>query len=179
MSGPRADQSFDRTVLIYRSFLNWSASLLKKMQGNDKLTVRARLATMVRALDTYCGLFADVAAQKPDHLAICYDTWVADVPYRAEALAQLDLPEIDNSLGPVQRYGGGSSFQKDAAEASALETSARWRHMAEDAEYQSVLRMAALDGDLLSLVERFFPEDAARLVRVATLQTFSAEVLTS
>ncbi|NIZ12884.1 hypothetical protein [Phaeobacter sp. HF9A] len=178
MSGPYGDAAFDGDILIFRSFLNWSASLLKKLQGNENYRSGDRMAVMARALATYGDLLAEVAeADQTGHVPICYDQWVADAAYREGVLARLGLPLRDNGLGAVQPYGGGSSFQKAAATAEDLAPQARWRMMAHDPEYQALLRLAALDEDLCARLTRAFPEDAARLARIAALPGFDAEVL--
>ncbi len=174
MSPPYADAAFDGDVLIYRSVLNWSASLLKKLQANPQYRAADRMAVAVRALATYGDLLAEVlAAPETGRVAICYDRWCRDEVYRARLLAELGLSLRDNTLGPVQPYGGGSSFQKEARHAEDLAPQDRWRAMAGDGEYQALLRVAALDGDLRAHLEALFPEEAARLARLAALPGFS------
>ena len=178
LSGPVPDAGFDHEVLIYRSPLNWVASLLRKMQDNPNLSVSDRTATLARALATYGDhLEAVEMAEARGHVAICYDTWVADELYRARVLKALGLPVRDNALGAVQPYGGGPTFQKDAIDAAELTPTDRHRAMATDPEYQAVLRLMALDPRLMAQAESLFPADAARLSRIAALPLFDAEVL--
>ena len=169
VSGGFDESLLSRNVLIYRSFLNWSASLLKKMQGNPSYSLLRRNAILLRAMDTYTRLLGMVEMAKELAVScISYDRWCRDDRYRADLLGELGLEAQDNSLGRVQRYGGGSSFQKDAKGAEDLQTDERWRQMAEDAEYQSVLHLAARDAALTDRLSRLFPEDAALLARVAS-----------
>ena len=169
VSGGFDESLLSRNVLIYRSFLNWSASLLKKMQGNPGYSLMRRNAILLRAVDTYTRLLGMVEMARDLGLScICYDRWCAEDSYRADLLGELGLTAQDNSLGAVQSYGGGSSFQKDAADAGDLDTDQRWRQMTEDAEYQSVLHLAARDTALTDRLSRLFPGDAALLARVAT-----------
>ena len=51
----------------------------------------------------------------------------------------------DNGLGQVTRYGGGSSFQKEAAESGELATDRRFVEMMQNPLYQAVLQIAARD----------------------------------
>ena len=178
LSGPVPDAAFDQDVLIYRSPLNWVASLLRKMQDNPSLSASDRVATLARALATYGDhLEAVEMAEARGHVAICYDQWVADEVYRARVLKALGLPVHDNSLGAVQPYGGGPTFQKDATEAAELTPTDRYRAMATDPEYQAVLRLMALDPRLMAQAKCLFHADAARLLRIAALPLFDAEVL--
>ncbi|OIQ31179.1 MAG: hypothetical protein BM562_08940 [Alphaproteobacteria bacterium MedPE-SWcel] len=197
LSGPYTDAAFDCDVLIYRSALNWLASLLRKLQANAAFRAADRMAVLVRALATYADLLDEVAtADRPDRpartdrtdrparsgrsgrVAICYDNWTRDELYRARVLGDLGLPLRDNDLGEVQSYGGGSSFQKDVRQAGDLRSDQRWLAMRDDPEYQAVLRLAALDHAFCRRVAAHFPEDAERLTRIAGLPGFGPEVLT-
>ncbi|WP_299648650.1 hypothetical protein [uncultured Tateyamaria sp.] len=148
-------------VIIYRSFLHWAASLLRKIQGNEGYGPLDRNRIMGRALSTYADMLNRV--QNADVVPLCYDDWTADENYRLGALKRLDLPGTDLGLGPVQRYGGGSSFQTDAAAATDLRTDGRSAEMAQDHEYQMLLWTAARDTDFMDRLKVIFPADAKRL----------------
>ena len=170
-SGTFDEALFSHNILIYRGFLNWSASLLKKIQANDGYTLVRRNGIVLRAMDSYIRLLGLVRqAQDLGLVAICYDRWTRSADYRAALLQQLGLAEHDNSLGEVQSYGGGSSFQKQASSAAELQTDRRWQQMRSDAEYQALLHLAARDPALLAELEELFPEDAAYLKTVAQHQ---------
>ncbi|MGR3760434.1 hypothetical protein ACUXV3_09945 [Roseobacteraceae bacterium NS-SX3] len=176
VSGSFDEGLFTADILLCRSFLNWCASLLKKLQGNPDYSLARRSAVLLRAIDTYTRLLA--LAGQADELALTcirYDDWMADAGYRAGVLARLGLPAGDNTLGAVQPYGGGSSFQNDAQSAADLETGSRWRQMAADPEYQAVLHLAARDMALMAQLEQHFPQDAARLARIAERNVLAAE----
>ncbi|MEM8653480.1 MAG: hypothetical protein AAGF36_01945 [Pseudomonadota bacterium] len=160
-------------VIIYRSFLHWAASLLRKIQGNDGYGPLDRNRIMGRALSTYGDMLTRV--QDTDVVALCYDDWTADEQYREEVLARLNLPGRDLSLGAVQRYGGGSSFQDDATEASDLNTDRRSAEMARDHEYQMLLWTAARDTGFMAKLQAIFPADAERLQELR--QTATAQVV--
>lgn len=161
VSGDLDEALIDRDVLIYRGFLNWAASLLKKMQGNDGYSLVRRNAVLLRAVDTYGRVLARAAAGRM--ATICYDDWCASDAYRADVLTRLGFPLRDNSMGAVQGYGGGSSFQKSAGTPEELDTGARWRQMADDPEYRAVLTLCAQDRALLAQLETVFPQDARHL----------------
>jgi len=157
---------FTRDILIYRSFLNWAASLLKKLQGNPGYGPMRRMAIMLNTADRYARMLEQVGAAKRDGaVPICYDRWFADRAYRAGVLGQLGLPVTDNAIGDVQSYGGGSSFQKAATTPDDLQTGERWRQMSGDPELRTFLSIAVREADLMAQVERHFPEDAARLLQ--------------
>ncbi|MEO0938168.1 MAG: hypothetical protein AAFY38_08435 [Pseudomonadota bacterium] len=159
-------------VVIYRSFLNWSASLLRKIQGNPGYGVLDRAKVMANALPTYHRMLSHVVAG--DVTPLCYDDWTADESYRAGALKRLDLPGTDLSKGEVQRYGGGSSFQGKAATPDALTTDQRAAQMSADPEYQMLLWTAARDIDFMQTLAEVFPADATRLSIL--LDTASADI---
>ncbi|MBY5933863.1 hypothetical protein KUV51_12705 [Tateyamaria omphalii] len=159
-------------IIIYRSFLHWTASLLRKVQGNEGYGPLDRNRIMGRALGTYSEMLTRV--QEDDVVPLCYDDWTADAHYREEALSRLKLPGRDLSLGTVQRYGGGSSFQ-DATAASDLTTDKRSAQMADDHEYQMLLWTAARDEGFMTKLTKVFPADANRLDTLRS--TASAQVV--
>lgn len=176
VSGPFDETLLSGDVLIYRSFLNWAASLLKKMQGNAGYSLLRRNAILLQSIDIYARLLGQVEqAEELHYTCICYDDWVRDESYRAAILTQIGLPVRDNSLGQVQRYGGGSSFQKQADCADDLQTARRWQQMAEDPEFAAVLHLAAQDTVLTDRLERLFPRDAALLARIVGENTLPAK----
>jgi hypothetical protein len=154
----------DSEIVIYRGFLNWSASLLKKLQSNSGYSPIARNVVLLRAVDTYARILDLV--ERADALglvAIRYEDWCHSAAYRADNLTRIGLSARDNRLGEVQPYGGGSSFQKDATDAADLQTEKRWQAMATDLEYAAVLSICARDPALTERLGRLFPDDAARL----------------
>ena len=109
----------------------------------------------------------DRIAQAGGLTPVCYDDWMTSEDYRAATLKKLGLPQRDLSRGKVQRYGGGSSFQKKATEVAKLNSVARDADMADDPEYQILLWTAVHD---LAFMERLIPhfeQDAERLASLA------------
>jgi len=159
-------------VIIYRSFLHWAASLLRKIQGNPGYGPLERMRVMMQALRIYGDMLLRV--RDADVVAICYDDWMGDAGYRRAALDRLKLPGRDLGLGDVQRYGGGSSFQGQKTAAADLATAERSAQMAQDLEYQLVLWTVARDLDFMVRLADVFPQDAERLS--ALLETAKAEV---
>lgn len=156
---------FDHELMVVRSFLNWMASLIKKLELNPELTTVRRIATALRAADVYRQLLADI--DRRDVISVCYDRWCSDEEYRAALLAQLGLAVQDNSLGEVTSYGGGSSFQKTTQSAQELQTDSRWRQMRDHAVFKATIDAAAQDPVLIAAIGEKYPFDAAVLTDVA------------
>ncbi len=184
ISGAFDHQLVSRDVIIYRSFLNWAASFVKKLQINS-YSVSRRGAIVLRQFERYRKLLG-LIGQSQDGVPlkgtaafvvpICYDTWFASSSYRADILPLLGLQKIDNEIGRVQRYGGGSSFQKDTRKASELETELSWRQMISDTEFQAYLLLACRDDELVAEIRRHFPDDADRLAEFAKHKPLPVEV---
>lgn len=165
----------ERCIIIYRSFLHWAASLLRKIQGNPGYGALERTRVMMQSMRTYTEMLGRV--RDADVVPVCYDDWVSDPEYRRAALDRIGLPGRDLDLGAVQRYGGGSSFQGKAAKAADLATTARSVQMADDLEYQLLLWTSARDLDFMLRLADIFPHDAERLSNL--LETASAQVTLS
>ncbi|MEX0283161.1 MAG: hypothetical protein AB3N23_00970 [Paracoccaceae bacterium] len=158
------EEGFDADIIIYRSFLNWSASLLKKLQKNKRFANSRRAGIMMRAFGEYSRMLGYVSEADALSLTpICYDDWLASEVYRANRLTGLGLSSLDNSIGATQPYGGGSSFQGSRADADDLATDRRFEQMADDPDYRAVLTIAARDSDLMTRVKSHFPQDVERL----------------
>ncbi|UWR76753.1 hypothetical protein K4L04_01990 [Phaeobacter inhibens] len=176
VSGDLDEGLLSGDVLLLRGFLNWSASLLKKLQGNPAFSLVQRNAVILRAIDSYRRMLK--LASQANELALVvvdYDHWMRSANYRKDLLDRLDLPVADNTLGKMQTYGGGSSFDKDQGDADFdLKTDQRCRQMVGDAEYQAILHLAARDEALLAALTRHYPDDAARLSQLAEHPPFTA-----
>ena len=160
------DGDFTRQLIIYRSFLNWSASLLAKIKKNGGYGATDRMRIMTLAFATYAqGL--DRIAQAGGITAICYDDWMTSEKYRADILTKLGLPQRDLSRGKVQRFGGGSSFQKKTTDVDKLNSVSRDEAMADDPEYQLLLWTAAHDLAFMERIIPHFEQDAERLAGLA------------
>jgi hypothetical protein len=178
VSGDFDETLIDTDLVFYRGFLNWSASLLRKLQANPGYSVTRRTGIVLRAIDTYTRVLSVVEAQADlNVVALCYDDWHGSETFRAQTLDRLGWPVHDTALGAVQTYGGGSSFQKDATEATDLTPDRRWVQMADDPEYQAILALAARDVTLTDRLERVFPQDAARLAAIAASPVLTAGAL--
>jgi hypothetical protein len=153
--------------------------LLKKLQGNTGFTLSRRTSILLRTFERYARLLTILSRDTGEKVVgVCYDKWFSSTDYRGDVLDRLGLPEIDNSTGVVQRYGGGSSFQKDATAPDELQTDQRWRQMAGDPEYLAILHLAARDGFLIEQLSHHFPDDAVRLRAVAQCNPLPEGILT-
>ena len=155
----------ERSAIIYRSFLQWSASLLRKIQGNRRYGALDRSRIMMIALSKYQQILARI--QQGNSIPLLYDAWMTDENYRADALKRLGLPGQDLSRGNVQRFGGGSSFQGKKTAIDDLMTDKRSDAMADDLEYKLLLWTAARDLRFMERLAAIFPEDAERLLTLS------------
>ena len=155
-----SDETDCLDLLLFRGFMNWSASLLRKLQNNDAHGMMSRMRTMINAIDRYTeGL--ELVQDAPARIRpVSYDRWVSRARYRARILDALGFEVRDNGLGTVQPYGGGSSFQKDVKAAKDLAPHERWHLMVNDAEFQLLLLMASQHGELVELMDDLMPQDA-------------------
>jgi len=154
-------------VVICRGVLNWAASLLKKVQGNDAYSAAERVAIVLKALGGYARMLELAMAE--DELGVVvirYEPWMTDAGYRAGLLERLGFEARDDSLGEVQRYGNGSSFQADAGAVDELNTLDRWKEMRDDPEYRIIMWLAAQDEALCGKLETVYPDDARQLVKL-------------
>ena len=169
LSGNFDEAKIDVDLLIYRSFLNWSASLLKKMQPNTGYSLSRRTSIILHAIDKYTRLLNLISQTEGMQgvVPICYDAWAKSQTYRADILNRLNLTPRDNTLGAVQHYGGGSSFQKQVQSPQDLQTAHRWQQMSDDPEFQAIALLASHDAALTHQLTQHFPRDAARLAQLS------------
>lgn len=159
------DSAVDREIIIYRSFLNWAASLLRKIQHNAAYDAEARERIMTRAVRRY---FRMLDALERVDCAIHYDAWIASEDYRAAQLEALGWPLADNTLGVQQRFGGGSSFRDSAPDAAAL--AERWAQMCGEPEFAGLVQAVRENKRQWKRLIRAFPEDAARIEEMGDLR---------
>lgn len=159
-------EDFTHQVIIYRSFLNWSASLLAKIKKNKDFGTTDRLRIMTVAFSTYVQGLDRISGSK-DLVAICYDDWMTSEVCRADVLKKLGLPVRDLSRGKVQRYGGGSSFQTKVGSVDELNSTSRDAAMADDLEYGLLAWTAAHDLRFMERLIPHFEDDAERLATLA------------
>ncbi len=159
-------EDFTHQVIIYRSFLNWSASLLAKIKKNKDFRATDRLRIMTVAFSTYVQGLDRISGSK-DLVAICYDDWMTSEVYRADVLKKLGLPVRDLSRGKVQCYGGGSSFQTKVGSVDELNSTSRDAAMADDLEYGLLAWTAAHDLRFMERLIPHFEDDAERLATLA------------
>lgn len=160
-------EDFAADIVIYRSFLNWLASYAAYRQR--KLTEQGVappdiLRQLSRGVAAYAGFLRALGADAAGtFVPVLYDTWFRDEAYRARILARCGLPVRDNSIGAVQSFAGGSTFEGVTQDAAALATLDRWRQMKDDPLFLDLLRVAAADPAFLADLARHFPEDPARI----------------
>lgn len=167
----RLSQDFEESgfafeVLVYRSFLNWLASLVmlqRRKVDAGKATTEAARNMIEQQLLRFAGVLELLRSEKPGALVpVSYDRWFESEDYRAECLSELGLQLRDNRLGRVSPYGGGSSFEK-VRRAEDLATGSRWQTMMPDPEYRAWLAKAAQNESFMAALAAVFPHDADML----------------
>jgi len=154
------DSAFDREVLVTRSFVNWLPSFIRLMRLMNP-------NSPPEALDISNGIVFEMmrykehllVAQATPHVVVCFDKWAASGSYRRKTLAALGLDAIDDTLGEVQRYGGGSSFSALQVPAEKLALTTRWQSMANDPYVLNFLRIANADTELKDALVALYPDD--------------------
>ena len=164
ISGPLHSDEITRDVIIARDFLNWSASLVKKVQGNAELSAAQRMAFVLRLVGVYADML-DHALEKGSSspVVIRYHAWLDDAEYRSGVLKEIGLELKDDSTGRVEAYGNGSSFQPEATDAEELRPLDRWKAMQDDPEYRIVVWLALQDSSFAAKLEQVFPESIGPL----------------
>ena len=95
------------------------------------------------------------------------ERWAAHRGYRRSRLAALGLAPLDDATGRQADYGGGSSFAPGGAAPDARALAARWRALAGEPEFERLALLAARDDAFMGALAPLYPEDAARLARLA------------
>ena len=169
ISGTLDLKTVTRDVIIARDFLNWSASLVKKLQGNAELSAHQRIAFALRLVDVYGDMLDLATCEDPSSpVMIRYDAWLEDADYRADVLQNIGFELKDDSTGRVEAYGNGSSFQPDATDAQELRPLDRWKAMHDDTEYRIVVWLALQDRSFAAKLEQVFPESIGPIGELAS-----------
>ena len=154
------NSDFDHEILITRRFVNWLPSFIRLMRLMNPWCPPAALEISHGVLFEIMRYKSHIiSAAGSTHSVISYDQWFADEHYRRSWLAAFGLPEIDNSHGEVQKYGGGSSFSQCEVPAAELEIDTRWHTLKDDLFARHFLRLALEDGAFRSALAQFYPED--------------------
>lgn len=158
---PGFDNSdFDRDVLITRRFVNWLPSYIRLVQAQNADGAPEGLDNFKKISMEIEGYKAHlIAANSSPHVVISYDDWAERPEYRRQKLAALGLPEVDNGLGRVQPYGGGSSFSGLAKAPQVREIAARWKTLRDNAFAKPFLEIAVSDTEFVAALDARYPED--------------------
>ena len=153
-----------RTVVVHRGFLGWLASyyaLVVHRQGGTPWGVSdpSEIEPMLRRYAALLDMPADAA--------LSIERWSAEPAYRRARLRALGLAALDDAPGGQTDYGGGSSFVPGAAAPAARDLAGRWRVFTRDPDFERLARRAAQDDAFMRALDPLYPEDAARLARLA------------
>ena len=152
-----------RTVVVRRGFLGWLASfyaLVTRRQGGTRWGVGDP-----REIEPMLWRYA--ALLRAEATAVCLERWASDPAYRAGRLAALGLTAMDDTPGAQADYGGGSSFAPGSVAPAAHDLASRWRALAHEPAFERLALRAAQDDAFMSALAPLYPQDAARLARLA------------
>ena len=152
-----------RTVIVHRGFLGWLASYWALVMGRQRGTrwgVR-QPSEIEPMIERYAALLGAPG------IDVGLERWVSEPGYRRERLAAMGLDPLDDDTGPQADYGGGSSFAPGEAAPGADALAERWRAMAEEPRFERLALTAARDDAFMEVLKPLYPEDAARLARLA------------
>ncbi len=158
------DAKFDREVLVTRSFANWLPSFLRLMRvmnpKSDPTALEISNGVVFEMMRYKAHL---LAAQNTAHVVVDFDQWASAPAYRRAKLAELGLGVVDNRLGRVQAYGGGSSFTgfQGVVEPQAL--ASRWQTMQNDPFALGFLRITMADEGFMGALAQSYPGDVERI----------------
>ena len=138
------------SVLVLRDPFNTVAS---RMRRRDRLPLEG----FIELWKSYAREFAGDTDFLPDRVAISYNRWCVDAPYRSALAGRLGLSG-DMGVNDVPVVGGGSSFDAVAfdGKGSSMRTGERWRQFTDDPDYLA----AVCDPEVLDLSARIFGEVA-------------------
>ncbi len=159
-----SDGTFDRDVVIVRSFFNWFASCHRLFSDESRggnfappLERDSKLLTLTRRWTEYAGLASSTPhewAQRP-MLFVDYDRWCADEKYRAGLLAELDIEVVDNSRHILARQNGSSFEGENVKDATTLALDERWRWFMESSDALGILQRCLLDSSVREAIDRY------------------------
>ncbi|MEP2782071.1 MAG: hypothetical protein ABJO67_15660 [Pseudoruegeria sp.] len=156
-SGRYSEDVIWQNILIYRRFLNWLASYLKLMQKKKSHPYRHILRD---ALWRYKAALKEIDMASDAHIIpILYDNWATDASYRMDCLNRINLPCVDNSLGEIARFGGGSSFSSEGQNSEEVVHAERWAEFVENGRFHKILNTVLEDKEFYTLIEKHFPDD--------------------
>ena len=161
------DADFNREILVTRSFVNWLPSFIRLMRVMNP-------QSGPHALDISNGIIFEMMRYKAHILAalatpnvvISFDHWAMSAAYRRDKLAELGMAQVDNGLGKIQIYGGGSSFSGLDAPVEGAALTRRWKSMLEDPYALNFLRIAKADTAFNAALDSLYPEDTALMERL-------------
>jgi hypothetical protein len=138
-------------VPLVRDPYNWLASLVKVLHRESYI----KEADVPSYIGMYKALLALHDERGPGVWS--YNSFVADPAYRAERARLFDgfkLEWAERALGETPRFGGGSSFGGQKADAESLRQAVfeRWKSVTDDPVYRRLIR----DAEMLDAYARVF-----------------------
>ncbi len=139
----KSAKQFD--LLVLRDPFNLFASRLKQ----NFVATKSKKLPMVEMWLEHAKEFVNESRYlKRRRICVNYNRWFADVDYRRELAAQLEIPFSDAGIEIISAFGGGSSFDGTGDEvegqARALDVTNRWRKFTDDPAFQQMFESEAV-----------------------------------
>ena len=160
------DYTFGKEILITRSFVNWlpSFSILVGRMNPKRMTPSVEdTADTLSEISVYKAHLKAIREYRArdKFVHVSFDDWYVNIDYRLAKLNEVGLPSLENTMGIIQRYGGGSSFS-DQIDPNGMAVTERWRGI-QDPQLLHIIRLALMDTELLDLLAEFYPDDTGIL----------------
>ena len=138
-------------VLILRDPFNLLASRLKKNFRDVKTAEKTAVALWLEYAREYLG---ETSYLKHHKICINYNQWFGDESYRKNLLDRLGIAYVNQGLGQVGTWGGGSSFDgtEFKGQEDKMDLLGRWKHFADDPEYRKLFH----NDQLMAYSEKIF-----------------------
>ncbi len=155
---------FAHEVLVIRSFTNWLPSFIRLRQSQSPQLPANGLDMCQAILSGIAQYKAHLqAVVRTGHLAISFDSWVTSPSYRRQKLGALGFETLDNSIGAVQRFGGGSSFSGLETTPDPTALTRRWHRLAGDKFAAPFLRLVLDDPAFTEALFTIYPFEETRI----------------
>lgn len=128
----------NKRILILRDPLNWTASILKRV-NNLSFNYDNNRIKGIRCLSAYKEHYDLYKSNK--YYGINYNKWFSNKSYRRQIEKDLGLKETDKGINKVMKYGRGSSFDGRTfdGKASKMKTNERWLEYKDRDEIRMIL----------------------------------------
>jgi hypothetical protein len=168
--------NYDAEFIIIRRFPSWFASLYALYIKEGPKRGKSAIETyrwILSLAQRYKNLISSLLSGYYSSFSkIIYDEWISDRNTRERILMSNSFNLIDNSLGDIANYGGGSSFAlKDPNQLLTMQP--RWLKMKNDTMFSSCMKLVLNDTEFIDLLLEVDPTGEEDLTKA--IQFFSKD----